>query len=122
MRSHLVNGKILPPTSARAAQLRHQQLAHEVSKIERLLEERRPALHTGASREAHGRWREKTQGNLGWLRDEMRQIAAWMAAAGVEPVAPDAFWGQVPPRGEAREPDADDRAVAAFWEECPPRT
>ena len=113
MRSRLVNGRILPPSSPQAARDRYMQLDYEITKIERL----------------DGDRRERAQGNLGWLRDEMRQLAAWMLDNGVlalpvgVPVVSslDPFWGAVPSR-EVREPIEETRAAEAFWADVPSRT
>ena len=79
MRAHLVDGKLVEPTSELAAQSRHQQVAHEILKIEAQI-----ALRGRRDLD----WWRRAMGSLGWLRSEERQLAAWLAGRGVPAIPP----------------------------------
>lgn len=67
MKSRLLKGKLIPPGSPEAAQLRQQQLAYEIAKTAR---------------------NRKASGNRGWLVEEERQLSAWMRERGIAPLPP----------------------------------
>lgn len=67
MKSRLVDGKLIPPGSPEAAQLRQQQLAYEIQK-------------TAKNR--------KASGNRGWLVEEEKQLSAWMRERDIAPLPP----------------------------------
>jgi hypothetical protein len=95
VRSHLIDGKLVEPSSPAAAQNRQQQLAHEVGKIERAVVgvDPRPEF---ASPEEYRIWRKRTMGCLGWLRSEKIQLERWMKDHHVEVIPTarelESFW------------------------------
>ena len=66
MKSRLdAHGKLIPPKSKEEAQVRQQQLSHELSKMN---------------------GNRKASGARGWLAAEEKQLSAWMKEHGVEPL------------------------------------
>ena len=98
MQSSLVNGKIVPPSSPLQAQLRHQQVRARIADIEADIA--RGPRRTLVEHEA---WKRRAEGNLGWLREERRQLEAWMQGRKVEPL---------PPRGRSAAARDD---FESFW-------
>lgn len=94
MRSNLANGKLIPPGSPVAAQVRHQQLVYEIDKIER-----DPVQ------------RDRASGCLGWLREEEKQLSAWMQAHDVQAIRPGP---SAVPTAAVEKTEED---FAAFWRE-----
>ena len=106
MRSNLVNGKLIPPGSPVAAQVRHQQLVYEIGKLEKSFE----SASLPIERLLAGSFdrRDAAIGCLGWLREEEKQLSAWMQAHDVQAIAPKATLA-------AAEKTEED--FAAFWRE-----
>ena len=104
MHSNLIDGKLVPPTSIWAALKRIFQLAGEIAKIERSLAEanREKAFRTRAE---YAAWRTRASSCLSFLREEDRQIAAWLRSRGQD--VSSASEGS--PRGQEEDEYAD------FW-------
>lgn len=80
MKSQLVGGKLVPPTTDYSGQIRHQQLVHEIESLEKVIKSLRPKEGADLDRDA----RHRAQGNLGWLKAEEIQLRRWLKARGAE--------------------------------------
>ena len=116
MRANLHEGKLVPPASAEAGKKRHQQLGHEIEKIERALNDLSREKRDFRTRTEYASWRTSAKANLGYLREEHKQLSSWLrnrgiAVAEVTPtVTPDHPEGGVP------DPQVDED-FTRFWEE-----
>lgn len=79
MRAALRNGRIEPPRSYREALARHQQLLHEINKVEAQLADPARILRY-QSAEAFDRWRDSARHALKLFRAEAQQIGEWMSS------------------------------------------
>jgi hypothetical protein len=78
VRANLVDGRAPEPASLAAAEARVRQLAHEIRKAEARVAPQSPGK------------RARVEGDLAALREERRQLEAWIARA--EERAAQAFW------------------------------
>ncbi len=83
----LIDGKIVPPSSPTAAHLRHQQVEHEIGKLERDLANPDYFKKFRTVTE-YLAWKDRAVGRLGWFKEEAKQLAAWMRTHGVVPLGP----------------------------------
>jgi hypothetical protein len=91
MRAAFVNGKYVPPSSAGAGRLRHQQLTYEIGRIEQQIADlpRRAELER-----RDPKWCDKARRCQGHLMNELRSLEAWLADCEKLPSAEDyaKFW------------------------------
>lgn len=86
MRANLAGGKLIPPRTVAEGEARLVQIRRAIAEIEAALADHLRPLHLDNRRRA--------QGNLGWLKSEERQLAAWLKANQPAEADFDAFWNE----------------------------
>ena len=79
MRPALQNGRVSPPRSYREAFARHQQLLHEIAKIQTQLDDA-TRIFRYPDAGAFARWRDSARHALKLFRAEARQIGEYLSS------------------------------------------